>query len=166
MCRLDAYHADDYAEVLEMLQDHINYAPEYGGLEAEENDRKYFEENFSNGSAGGNAYILMSDDKHIISFMTCEKVPTECDRFRWYVTNLFVRKNMESNKTAKRAIDLFSEEIYENESLSINVNSEFKEIISFWQESGFKISPDRSVFQNADNEILIALTKGITGLSS
>ena len=91
--------------------------------------------------------------------MICERIPTECDRFRWYVTNLFVRKNMESDKTAKRAIGLFSEGISEYESLSINVNPEFKEIISFWRESGFKISPDRSVFQNADNEILIALTK-------
>lgn len=159
MYRLEVYGIDAYAAVRKMLMDYTSYAPEYAEQSNEANDIRYFEENFWETLSGSIAYILKDVAGTVEAFMTCEKGRTSSGESGWYVTNLFVRQSDVSVDVAKQAISMFSKTISDDEFLCINVNAQCKNIISLWQQLGFSISPDRTIFRNADDETIIALTK-------
>ena len=159
MYRLEVYSVGDYAAVRKMLMDYINYAPEYSTQCTETNDIQYFDESFSEITPGSIAYILRNGAGTVEAFMTCEKWKAATGESGWYVKNMFVRQSDESAEVAKQMIDLFFKTVSSNEFLCVNVNAQCKDIISLWLQWGLRISPDRTIFRNADNETLVALAR-------
>lgn len=155
--RLDVYHTSDYYEVREMLQNHINYAPEYAGTESNTDDIRFFEENYFSDGDRSSAYVLIDNNQQIVSFMTCEKNASSVQPY-WYITNLFVRHGADEENIARKTVELFRIKISENASLCINVHPVYKELLDFWQQAKYQISTTQTVFLNADNECLVALS--------
>ena len=157
--RLDVYHTSYFGEVREMLQDHINYAPEYAGTESNMEDIRFFENYYLNDVDRSSAYVLIDDDQKIASFMTCEKNAVSVLQ-DWYITNLFVRHNSDEENIARLTVELFSNKLSENSSLCINVHPVHKAILEFWQKAKYEISIANAIFLNADNEHIVSLSYG------
>lgn len=157
--RLDVYHTSDFDEVREMLQNHINYAPEYAGTESIMEDIRFFEGNYLSNVDRSSAYVLIDDDQKIASFMTCEKTAVSV-RLDWYITNLFVRHNADEENIARKTVELFSNKLSEGSSLCINVHPVYKEVLTFWQKAKYEISTANTIFLNADNEHIVSLSCG------
>ena len=155
--RLRSYHANDYEAVKEMLQDHINYAPEYIGQDSNTADMQYFEESFLSSRNGFQAYVLLDDENGIASFMTYEKREGSYGLPNFYITNLFVRHQREAECNAVNTIRLFKGFLSRDTSLYINVNPGAQSILAFWQQIGLHIQPERSVFSNVDGETIASL---------
>lgn len=155
--RLDVYHISDYGEVHEMLQNHINFAPEYAGTESTTDDTRFFEENYMCDGDRSSAYVCFDDNQQIASFMTCERNAT-LGQLDWYITNLFVRHNVEEEYFAQKTVELLRKKMSEDASLCINVHPANSDILDFWQHAGYQISTTKTIFSNADSECLVALS--------
>lgn len=147
------YTTVDSDGILNMLEDHVDYAPEQVTGDTHAEDIAFFEEAFLHENDGIIAYTLKEAGK-VIGFVTLTRRHLDCSGLNWCITALFVRRDQQAEAHAVAAIDLLTDLLEEKNLICVAVHPVATQIIHFWHAHGFEYTPSCSVFLNADNERL------------
>lgn len=145
--RIYQYNRNNAEKVRHLMESCSNYAPEYVGVHAGEDDLSYIEDSFFQSNDGGKAYIVCDDAGMAVSFITCTVLGQ-----RWYITGLYVNADRDAEANALASLNLLASCIQEPGKVCINVNPAATDIVAFWENNHYVLSPEYSVFTNADNE--------------
>ena len=154
--------AIDAADVERFLVNCRNYAPEQSEAEDSQCLLEYFRDAFVASADGGQAYVIRDADGLVCSFVTVDRHNAWNNSASLYVTGLYVSKANTDDSIAAKAICLLREYWGSGAHLFINVHPAHAEMISYWQERGYRHQPNASDFTNYDNERLLAYEKNDT----
>lgn len=153
------YSKNDAEATLAMLAAHYDYTPELSMKENDEANADFFREVFLNEGGSGIAYVLKSDDNAVLGFLDATKRYFENSKTCWYLTSLFMRADKNADENAIYMVNHFFDLLHDSNELCANVYPAATEVISFWEKNGFRANPDRSVYRNYEDEMLIAYWK-------
>lgn len=150
------YSPKEADAVLKMMGDHIDYAPEFSTPRQGDEDIAYFIDSFVEETDGSLAYVLKDEAGTILSFMTVSKRMDQQGKVWWHITALFVANDANAEANALASIEHFQRSLASSANLCVNVHPSASKAIELWTTNGFSLSPDCSVFSNADGEHIAA----------
>ena len=155
------YDPSNAEGVLQMLSNHVDYTPETDAKNSEENI-DYFNEVYIEERMSGIDFVLVDDSKsRHLGFLSAEKRRFENGTLCWYITSLFIAKDENADANAIKMVESFMASIHDAKELCINVHPSCQNISAFWREHGFAPNPERSVFVNANEQVLVAYWKAL-----
>lgn len=154
------YYQGDAAHAMKMLVDHIDFTPESVLSDNNHNNADYFKEAYVDEKRYDSCYVLKADDGTAVKgFMEVEKRCFKGDNECWYIKSLFIANDHDVDDNAIYMVGQFFSLMQDTDTLCANVHPQATNAIAFWLGNGFAPDPDRSIFSNADEQVLTAYCK-------
>ena len=149
------YTSGDFQKVILLLEKHIDFTPEVASPDPEGNLDLFKEEDVH-----AQSYILRSDDDTCVyAFMRVSKHSLKDGGQCFYVPELYAKNDGFAEDHAKTLLIEFEKSLFETKELCGIAHPQDQRASDFWQSNGYALSPERSIYNNIDDETLVAYRK-------
>ena len=118
-----------------MLQHHVDYTPEFDSEENNQANIEFWQDVMADKDAIDLCYLLKEEKGNVLGILTAKQYTIRCASPCWYISALWVKEDVRSDKIAKYMVEMF------------------------WMKNGFTLSPTRSIFTNVNEQRLMAYSK-------
>ena len=145
------YTTVDADGILNILEKHVDYAPEQVTGDTHAEDIAFFEDAFFHENDGLIAYTL-KDEGEIKGFMTLSRQFSNIDAGAWCITALFVRRDNQADQYELAMAELFQRLLSKPADICVAVHHAATQVIRFWNQNDFVFCPERFTLTNAASE--------------
>lgn len=153
------YSVHDIDCILQMMKNHVDYAPEQVMDATQDEDVAFFMDAFVGEQSGILAYLLKDSKDRVNGFMTLNKQNIANKKKCWYITALFARNDTSVAQYVLAMIEEFERLLVEASDICVVVHPAAAQIIEFWKSVGYQYSPDHSIFTNENGVLLNSYIK-------
>ena len=104
-------------------------------------------------------YLLKEEKGNVLGILTAKQYTIRCASPCWYISALWVKEDVRSDKIAKYMVESFTHLLGEKTEICANVMPGVEKATMFWMKNGFTLSPARSIFTNVNEQRLMAYSK-------
>lgn len=153
------YSPRDSEAVLCMLQHHVDYTPEFDSEENNRANTEFWQDVMADKDAIDLCYLLKEEKGNVLGILTAKQYTIRCASPCWYISALWVKEDVRSDKIAKYMVESFTHLLGEKTEICANVMPGVEKATMFWMKNGFTLSPARSIFTNVNEQRLMAYSK-------
>lgn len=156
------YSPTDAKAVSELLNHHIDYAPDTIEPDRNTGNKELFDQFYIDEQTSGYDFIAVDDDTGAVrGFMQLDRREV-AGAICWFVTQMFVENAVVAEDIAVFLITAFENTLTEAKELCIVIHPGDAKIVAFWESKGFAMSPERSIFSNTKDQRLFSYRKLLT----